>query len=267
MYRITKSIFFVLLLIPFPASYAVIEYSGSLSNLYVKNNITKISPGSVLNLYITDNDLNTSPKGIDMISTTGLLEFTINGIPIEKPDTMKEVSVNSGTFFMQLNIPTTVNGRSVERGDILLIKYNDQADAVGKTKTVTKSIIISKTLATISTSTKNVRIGERFLLQLYEPDWNLDSKNPDTIPLDLIKFRTKGIRTTLANPAFDTNTPGLRETGSNTNLFIVDTYIPREINNKIIQIGSTVEFRFTDTSSAASTSEIIKTTLKVGYSK
>jgi hypothetical protein len=262
-----KSIFFVLLLIPFTASYAIIEYPSVLSNLYVKDSITKISPGSILNLYITDNDLNTSPRGIDLISTDGLLEFSINGIPIKGPDTMKEISVNSGTFFTQLNIPTTVNGRSVERGDILLIKYNDQSDSVGKTKTVTKSIVISKTLATISTSTKNVRIGEKFLLQLYEPDWNLDSKNPDTIPLDLIKFRVKGIRTTLANSAFDTNTPGLRETGPNTNLFIVNTYIPREIDNKIIQIGSTVEFRFIDTSSASSTSEIIKTTLRVGYSK
>lgn len=262
-----KSIFFALLLIPFPASYAVMEYSGSLSNLYVKDSIAKVSAGSMLNLYLTDNDLNTSHNGIDIVSTTGLLEFTINGIPIEGPDTMKEVSVNSGTFFMQLNIPTIVNGRSVDRGDVLLIKYNDQSNSVGQTKTVTKSLVLSKILSTISTSAKNVRIGERFLLQLYEPDWNLDSKNPDTIPLDLIKFRANGIKTTLANSAFDASTHGLRETGPNTDLFAVNIEIPRKIDSRTIQIGSTVEFRFTDTSSAASTSEIIKTTLRIGYSK
>lgn len=83
------------------------------------------------------------------------------------PDTMREVSVNSGTFFIQLNIPTIVNGRPVERVDILLIKYNDQTNAVGEPKTITKSIVISKTLSNISTSTKNVRIGERFRVQLY----------------------------------------------------------------------------------------------------
>jgi len=261
-----KILFFALLIIPFPASYAVMEHT-SLSNLYVKDSIAKVSPGSVLNFYITDNDLNTSPKGIDSVDTTGLLEFTINGIPIEGPDIMKEISGNSGTFFVQLNIPTTINGRSVERGDILLIKYNDQSDSVGKTKTITKSIVISKNLSTISTSTKNVRIGERFLVQLYEPDWNLDSKNPDTIPLDLVKFRANGIRTTLANSAFDASTPGLRETGPNTNLFVVNIDVPRKIDSKTVQIGSTVEFRFTDTSSTASTSEIVKTTLRIGYSR
>lgn len=258
-----KSIFFVLLLIPFSASDAVIDYSGSLSNLYVKDSIAKVSAGSLLSLYLTDSDLNTSHNGIDTVSTTGLLEFTINGIPIEGPNTMKEVSVNSGTFFIQLNIPTMINGKYIERGDVLLIKYNDQSDSAGKVKTITKSLVLSKTLSTISTSAKNVRIGEKFLLQLYEPDWNLDSENPDTIPLDLIKFRANGIKTTLANSAFDTSTHGLRETGPNTNLFVVDIDIPRKINNRTIQIGSTVEFRFTDTSSASSTSEIVKTTLRI----
>lgn len=258
-----KSIFFVLLLIPFSASYAVMDYSGSLSNLYVKDSITKVSAGSLLGLYLTDNDLNTSHNGIDIVSTTGLLEFTINDIPIEGPNTMKEVSVNSGTFFIQLNIPTMINGKSVERGDVLLIKYNDQSDSAGKVKTITKSFVLSKTLSTISTSAKNVRIGEKFLLQLYEPDWNLDSENPDTIPLDLIKFRANGIKTTLANSVFDTSTHGLRETGPNTNLFVVDIDIPRKINNRTIQIGSTVEFRFTDTSSASATSEIVKIILRI----
>lgn len=262
-----KHLLFAFLIVSFPTTYASMEYTGSLSNLYVKESMVKVSPGSILNLYLTDYDLNTSPKGIDMVDTAGLLEFTINGITIEGPGIMREVSVNSGTFFIQLNIPTIVNGRSVERGDILLIKYNDQTNAVGEPKTITKSIVISKTLSNISTSTKNVRIGERFRIQLYEPDWNLDSKNPDTIPLDLVKFRAKGIRTTLANSAFDASTPGLRETGSNTNIFVVSIDIPREIDNKTIQIGSTVEFRFTDTSSASSTSEIIKTTLRIGYSK
>lgn len=40
--------------------------------------------------------------------------------------------------------------------------------------------------------------------------------------------------------------------------------MPREIDGKTIKIGSTVEFRFTDTSSASSTAEIVKTTLRVG---
>ena len=57
-----KHLFFVFLIVSFPASYAAMEYAVSLSNLYVKEGITKMSPGSVLNLYPTLNDLNTSHK-------------------------------------------------------------------------------------------------------------------------------------------------------------------------------------------------------------
>lgn len=258
-----RGLLFALLIISFPATYAM-TYPGTLSNLYLKSYTATASPGSVVNLYLNDDDLNTSHNGIDVISTVGLLEFTINGIPIEGPKTMKEISVNSGVFFIELSLPSTLNGKPLERGDILLVKYNDQSDMSGKPTTVTKSIVLSKTLSKISTSTKNVRIGEKFLLRLYEPDWNLDSDEPDTIPLSLMKFRAKGIRTTLANPAFDTSTAGLRETGPNTNLFVVNLEMPREIDGKTIKIGSTVEFRFIDTSSASSTPEIIKIALRVG---
>lgn len=245
-----KSLLCVLLMISFPASYALMA-----------------SPSSILNLYVKDNDLNTSRSGIDIIQTTGLLEFTINGMPIEGPKTMKETSVNSGVFVIKLSLPTSINSKPLEKGDILLVKYHDQTDVSGEANTITKSIVFSKTLSQISTSVKNVRIGEKFLLKLYEPDWNLDSDEPDTIPLNLVEFRAKGIRTTLANVAFDTSTQHLRETGPNTNLFVVNIEMPREVDDRIIKIGSTVEFRFADNSSTSSTSEIIKTTIKVGYSK
>lgn len=235
--------------------------------LVILSSTNYVVPGSTLHLYLTDSDLNTNHSGIDTIQATGLLEFTINGIAITGPATMRETAVNSGIFAFDVNIPTTINGKSLGRGDILLIKYHDQSDATGESNTITKSISLSKTLSQLSTSTKSVRIGEMFRLQLYEPDWNLNSKNPDTIPLKMIEFRAKGIRTTLANSAFDVSTPGLRETGSNTNLFVANLEIPRHIDGKIIKIGSIVEFRFIDTSSASSTPETLKTKLKVGYSK
>ena len=245
-----KSLLFALLIVSFPASYAFTT-----------------SPGSVLHLYLKDNDLNTSHSAPDIIETTGLLEFTINGILIQGPKTMKETSNNSGVFVINLSLPSTINGRPLQRGDILLMTYHDQTDLAGEPNTITKSIVLSTTPSKISTSVKNVRIGEKFFLKLYEPDWNLDSKEPDTIPLSLIEFRAKGIRTTLADAAFDISPHGLRETGPDTNLFVASLEIPREVDGRTIKIGSTVEFRFTDTSSASSTPEIVKTTLRVGYSK
>lgn len=245
-----KSILFALLVISFPASFAVTA-----------------SPGSTLSIYIKDNDLNISHDGIDVIETSALLEFTINGTPINGPKTMKETLNDSGVFLARVSIPSTINGKPLKTGDVLLVKYHDQSDSSGEKNTITKSFVISANLANISTSAKNVRIGEKFQIKLYEPDWNLDSDKSDTIPLNLVEFRTKGIRTTLANPAFDTSTPGLRETGSNTNFFVVELEMPQKVSGKDVKIGSTVELRFIDTTSASSTPETLKTTVKIGYSK
>lgn len=77
-----KQLLFAFLIVSFPASYAAMKYTGSFSNLYVKESIAKVSSGSILSLYLTDYDLNTSPKGIDVVDTAGLLEFTLNGITI-----------------------------------------------------------------------------------------------------------------------------------------------------------------------------------------
>lgn len=235
--------------------------------LMILSSVNYAVPGSTLHLYLTDSDLNTSHSGIDVIQTEGLLEFSIGGVVITGSPTMKETAVNSGVFAFDVNVPTTINGKSLDVGDILIIKYHDESDATGKPHTITKSIPLSKNLSHLSTSVKSVKIGERFLLQLYEPDWNLDSKKPNTIPLNQIEFRAKGIRTTLASSAFDVTTPGLRETGPNTNLFVADLKIPRQIDGKTIKIGSVVEFRFIDFTSASSTSETLKTKLKIGYFK
>lgn len=38
--------------------------------------------GTALNFYVYDDELNTSPNGVDIISTSGLIEATINGVEI-----------------------------------------------------------------------------------------------------------------------------------------------------------------------------------------
>ena len=52
--------------------------------------VVPASAGSVINFYITDDDLNLAHSGIETVSTVGLLEFTINGIPIDGPSSMIE---------------------------------------------------------------------------------------------------------------------------------------------------------------------------------
>lgn len=224
-----------------------------------------INPGGILNFYINDDDLNTSHSGIDEISTSGLLEFTINGIPIQGPSKMIETSQDSGIFVVRLNIPTTINGRSLQQGDTLVITYNDESDYSGNPTTISKSITVTKHNTEFSTSAKNIRIGQRFQVKIYDPDFNLDSRKVDSIPLNLIEFRTEnGIRVTLNNDVFDAKTPSLRETGKNTNLFIVSIKMPKEIDGKRLKIGASAQLRFTDTTTPSRTTEILKTDIKIG---
>ncbi|NDF34279.1 MAG: hypothetical protein EB154_00165 [Nitrosopumilaceae archaeon] len=112
---------------------------------------------------------------------------------------------------------------------------------------------------------KNARIGQTFQVRINDPDFNLDSRTVDNISLSKIEFKTtNGIKTTLANAAFDAKTTSLRETGENTNQFVVSVKMPKEIDGKKLKIGSTAQLKFTDTTSPSRTTEKLKTNIKIG---
>lgn len=223
------------------------------------------SSGSIVNFYVNDDDLNTSHNGIDVIPTTGLLEFTINGISIQGPETMTETGPNTGRFFATLDLPDTINGRPLTQNDILKIRYLDQADAAGEKRISAKSIPLVNTYAKVQTSGGDQRIGHEFTVRIYEPDFNLDSKDVDRIPLSRLEYRGEGgIRATLANPAFDANSSVLLETGDNTGIFEVIIKIPRTIDGKTVNIGDWYEIRYIDTSTPSNTNEEIKLKGRIG---
>jgi len=223
------------------------------------------SSGSIVNFYVNDDDLNTSHNGIDVIPTAGLLEFTINGIPIQGPQTMTETGTNTGRFFVRVELPDTINGRPLTQDDILGIKYLDQSDAAGEKNSSAKSIPLTKAYAQVQTSGGSQRIGHEFTVRIYEPDFNLDSRDVDRISLSRLEYKGEGgIRTTLANPAFDANASFLLETGDNTGIFEVIIKIPRTIDGKTVNIGDWYEIRYIDTSTPSNTNEEIKLKGRIG---
>ena len=224
------------------------------------------SGGSVVNFYITDDDLNTSPNGVDIIATEGLLEFLINGAIIKGPDTMIETGPNTGQFYVKLQLPHSINGRPITQDDIVEVRYLDESDAAGERQISTKSLPLSQTYAQVQTSSGGkTRIGHEFTVRIYEPDANLDSRDVDRIPLNRIEYRGEGgIRTTLANPVFDANSSYLLETGENTGVFEVIIKIPRTIDGDTVHIGDWYELRYADISTPSNTSEEIKMRGKIG---
>ncbi len=221
--------------------------------------------GTFVNFYITDDDLNIAHTGVEIIDTEGLLEFTINGIPVDGPERMIETGPDTGVFFAKLQLPETINGRPINQDDIVEVRYLDESDASGEQRILVKSITLRNTFAQIQTSADKTRIGHEFTLRLYEPDANRDSKDVDRIPLNRLEYRGEGgIRITLASPSFDANSSYLLETGENTDIFEVKIKIPRQLDGKVVHIGNWYEIRYIDTTTPSGTSEKIILKGKIG---
>lgn len=210
---------------------------------------------SIVNFYITDQDLNVAHSAAEIVSTEGLFEFTINGIPINGPKEMIETGPNTGQFYLKLELPATINGNPITQEDIVVIKYLDESDNSGDRRVLVKSIPLTTTYANFQ-SNGGSRIGHEFTIRIYEPDANRDSKNEDKISLSELEFKVKGgIKTTLANPKFDANRSYLVETGPNTSTFEVQIKIPREVDGKVIHIGDSYEITYIDRSTPSGDNE------------
>ena len=227
--------------------------------------IVPASSGSIVNFYITDDDLNLAHNGIETVSTEGLLEFTINGVPIDGPSSMIETGPDTGRFYVKLQLPDTVNGIPLSQNDIVLMRYLDASNYAGEKQVLVKSVPLEKSFAKMQTFGGGSRIGHDFTVRIYEPDANLDSQDEDKIPLSQLEYRGEGgIRTTLANPRFSANSGYLIETGPNTSTFEVEIEIPREIDGKTVDIGDWYEIRYIDRSTPSNTDEKIVLKGKIG---
>ena len=230
-----------------------------------ESSIVPASTGSIVNFYITDHDLNLAHNGIETVSTDGLFEFSINGISIDGPSTMIETGPDTGRFYVKLQLPDTINGIPLDQNDVVLIKYLDTSDYSGNEQVITKSIPLTNSYAKVETSGGGSRIGHEFIVRIYEPDANLDSKDEDKISLSQFEYRGEGgIRTTLANPSFDANSAYMIETGPNTSTFEVKIEIPRRLDGKVVDIGDWYEIRYIDSSTPSNTDEKIILKGKIG---
>ncbi len=224
-------------------------------------------PGTVLTFYINDENLVTAHRGVMTLSTAGLVDFTIDGTPIPGPSSMVETGIDTGEFQLQLTLPPSVNGRPLQNGDVVLMTYHQPVDNSGNPQTITQSVVLNSIPSSPvePSSGQSVNIGQYFTLQIYAPNYNLDSQVPDDIPLNLVQVHMGGVSTTLADSAFETSTGTLRETGPNTDTFAATFKIPREIDGSQVEIGATLEFTFGDNSQQIPSESSIFVTIGTHY--
>jgi len=97
---------------------------------------------------------------------------------------------------------------------------------------------------------KGFRIGQPLTLILFDSNLNFDSDKTETHTLDLIRFQSDDIRTTLgpkggAQDAFKPKPSALKETGDNTGIFYTVIEIPRMVKGEKIDFGEKIEFEYT----------------------
>ena len=225
-----------------------------------KNEIKTVpaSDMSIVNFYIIDHDLNLERSNIETVPAKGLFEFTINGIPVDGPETIIETGRDTGQFYVKLELPNKIDGRPLSQDDVVLIKYLDKSDHAGEQRVLVQSVKLTTTYAKVETSGGGSRIGHEFTVRIYDPDANRDSRDEDKIPLSLLEYKGKGgIKTTLANPRFDANSSYLIETGPNTSTFEVKIKIPRQLDGKTVHIGDWYEIKYIDRATPSETEEKI----------
>ena len=97
---------------------------------------------------------------------------------------------------------------------------------------------------------KGFGIGKPLTLILFDSNLNFDSDRTETHTLDLIRFQSDNIRTTLGpkggvQDAFNPKPSALRETGVNTGIFYTVIEIPRMVKGEKIDFGEKIEFEYT----------------------
>jgi len=120
-------------------------------------------------------------------------------------------------------------------------------------------IFSSATIAFGEVSQENNKvfgIGQPLTLLLFDSNLNFDSDQAETHSLDLIRFESDKISTTLGpkggvQDAFNPRPSALRETGDNTGIFYTVIEIPRSVNGQKIGLGEKIEFEYTQRGNGA----------------
>ena len=188
---------------------------------------------------------------------SGVFKFDVSIKNIDGPESSKCPALGSSNQ-KRFDDSNEFSKHCILQGDVLLVEYTDPSDFSGNPRTISVSAtfsILSSTQpygsgAEKITTTKTVRIGHPLTLLLYDSNLNLDGDKAETYSLDLIQFESENIRTTLGplggvQSEFNPMPAGLRETGENSGIFYSVIEVPRTINGKVVNIGESIEFEYT----------------------
>ena len=233
----------------YPVPFEPSEYPTQNTPLTIADADSSISGDTVFHIRVNDPDFDISGSGSDTLPADTLMVEVIRGsqssgnLVADDTDPIKEISPTTGIFELDLSVEDTfwcdvsmgctfTNGTFVliEQGDIITVEYTDETDASGNENTVTDSATFDLRNAVLQTDKSAYIIGGDMILTLIEPDFDLDSDETESYPLDLIEWDSDADILAMGQSAnFDPEPSALRETGDSTGIFQVVIEIPEKL--------------------------------------
>ena len=173
---------------------------------------------------------------------------------------IKETSPTSGIFELDLSLShsfqclaaegcTFANNTwiPIEQGDIVTVEYKDATDASGNENTVTDSATFDLRNAVLQTDKSAYIIGGDMILTLIEPDFDLDSDETESYPLNLIEWDSDDSTIAMGESLnFDPEPSALRETGDSTGIFQVVIEVPATLTGSALDRGEQIDLEYVD---------------------
>ena len=226
---------------------------------------SSISGNTVLHIRVNDPDYDVSGSGSDTLPAGTLMVQIHRGSQVSSnlatdDADIKEISPTSGIFELDLSLKDTfwcdaskdctfANGTnvSIEQGDIVTVEYTDETDASGNENTVTDSATFDLRNAVLQTDKSAYIIGGDMILTLIEPDFDLDSDETESYPLNLIEWDSDDSTIAMGESLnFDPEPSALRETGDSTGIFQVVIEVPAVLTGSALDRGEQIDLEYVD---------------------
>ena len=224
-----------------------------------------ITGQTVLHVRVNDPDYDISGSGSDTLPAETLMVQIHRGsqksgdLATDDAD-IKEISQTSGIFELDLPLNhqfwcdvtkdcTFTNGTwiPIEQGDIVTVEYTDETDASGNENTVTDSATFDLRNAVLRTDKPAYVIGGDMILTLIEPDFDLDSDETESYPLNLIEWDSDDSTLAMGESLnFDPEPSALRETGDSTGIFQVVIEVPSVLTGSALDRGEKIDLEYVD---------------------
>ncbi|MDI1494750.1 MAG: hypothetical protein K8823_56 [Cenarchaeum symbiont of Oopsacas minuta] len=235
---------------------------------------SSLTGDAVLHIRVNDPDYDVSASGSDTLPAETISVKIIRGsvssenlVPfLSEIEDIEEISPDSGIFELDLSLPATLDRAqagnlipasnaddainhttNIRQGDIVTVVYTDETDASGNENTVTDSATFDLRNAVLQTNEPVYIIGGNMILTLIEPDFDLDSDETETYPLNLIEWDSDAETLAMGESLnFDPEPSALRETGDSTGIFQVVIEIPSELGDEALERDEQIDLEYVD---------------------